>query len=281
MDGHFMKIPESDAVYELKNKILKAAFKQEKFEYPQSSEIIEMHTKLYVFNSNGKRKPLPTKCRNDIKSPEYSKGVKDVIIGLNINTISDLYDLSFKMNSFAHELSEIIWHCMEERDPEWAKKLLAEIKQSYISAAKAFSSEEGYSKADDKELSRIARNHAKKEVAKIRKTVDFNYSQSVHHWIEEDKIAINKAYLLYKQTWDGKTSVCLNKNIKLPKLSVRNIMLSLAIIFAATDFWIDKQKDSYREKKYFEKIKKHLDKIKKEIQEDRDAHEASLYDDLP
>jgi hypothetical protein len=64
-----MKTPEPDTIYELQNKILKAAFKQEKFEYSQSSEIIKMHTKLYVysnFGGSGRKTPIPTKCRKDI-----------------------------------------------------------------------------------------------------------------------------------------------------------------------------------------------------------------------
>ena len=268
-----MKTPEPDPVYELKSKILKAAFKQEKFKHPQSSEIIEMHTKLYVYNSfdsSGRKTPIPIGCRKNIKHPEYNKGV---IIGLNIDTLSDLYALSFKMDSFAHELSEIIWHCMEERDPEWAKKLLTEIEQSYIAGMKHLSKKHKHNKATrDKYLS-LERKHAKKEVAKIRKTVDFNYSQNVHHWIEEDNVAINKAYLLYMK--------------HLPELTIqgswlsRKIISSLAIVFAVADFWIDKQNDVNREKIYAEKIKDRLRSIKNEIQQDSEAHEACLYDDLP
>ncbi|MCK5507414.1 MAG: hypothetical protein KAI50_02710 [Desulfobacterales bacterium] len=68
-----MKRPEPDAVYELKSKILKAAFKQEKFEHPQSSEIIEMHTKLYVFDSNGGKVLINIGCRGS-KNPRPQDG---------------------------------------------------------------------------------------------------------------------------------------------------------------------------------------------------------------
>jgi len=151
---------------------------------------------------------------------------------------------------------------------------ITEIEQSYIAGMKHLSKKHKHNKATwNKHLS-LERKHAKKEVAKIRRTVDFNYnSQNVHYWIEEDNIAINKAYLLYMK--------------HLPELTIRGswlsrkIISSLAIVFAVADFWIDKQNDVNREKIYAEKIKDRLGSIKKEIQEDRDAHEASLYDDLP
>lgn len=263
-----MKTPESDAVYELQSKILKAAFKQEKFEYPQFSEIIEVPTKLYIYNSEGGKTPFPIGCRKNMKV----KITKGVIRGLNTDTLAELYDLFLKMGSFTYDLAEIIWHCKEERMPERGEQLLAEIKQSYMSAAKDFSLKQGYKEAyHDKELSR-AKKHAKKEMAKIIKTVDFNYSPSVHHWIEEDNLAINKAYLLYVK--------------HLPELNIqgwlsRKIISSLAVVFMTTDFWIDRQNDANREKIYAERIKNRLRSIKNEIQQDNNAHEDCLYDDFP
>lgn len=270
-----MKTPESDAGYELKSKILKAAFKQEKFEYPQSSEIIEVPAKLYIYSSNGKKRAIPIGCRKNMKF----KPTEGVIKGLSTDTLVVLRDILSKIDSFTYDLSEIIWHCMEERSPEWAKELLAEIEQSYMADMKHFSIKQEHNKATRDKCLREQRKHAKRQVATIGKTVEFNYKQGSHGWIEEENIAINKAYLLYKENWNGKKPERFN--VKLPELSDRQIITSLAIVFAATDFWIDKQNDVDRQKIYIERIKNRLRSIKKEIQEDRDAHEDCLYDDFP
>ena len=165
-----MKTPESDAVYELQSKILKVAFKREKFEYPQSSEIIEVPTKLYIHSSDNRKISIPIGCRENMKV----KLTKGVIRGLSTDMLIDIHDLFFKMDSFAYDLSEIIWHCKEERGPEWRRRVLSEIEQSYISKMEHFLKKNKHEKATLNIFLREEQKHAKKEVAKIRKTVDFN-----------------------------------------------------------------------------------------------------------
>jgi len=268
--------PESDPIHELQSKILKTAFKQEKFEVPQTSEsietptkdpqppeIIEVPTKLYVLTSDDRKISIPIGCRNNMNL-EPTKGV---IKGLSAETLIDLYDLFFKIDSFTYDLSEIIWYCKEEKTLEWKEKLLAEIEQSYITAAKSFSAKQGYSKAHlDKELTRV-RKHAKKEVAQIGKANDLNYKPKGHHWEERENLMINGAHLLY------------SKN--LPELSERKMISNLGIVFAVTDLWADNQNNVNREKLYAERIKNRLRSVKKVIRADKESGDASLYDAVP
>ncbi|MCK5507413.1 MAG: hypothetical protein KAI50_02705 [Desulfobacterales bacterium] len=191
---------------------------------------------------------------------------------MSIDELSDLYDTSFKMDSFAYDLAEIIWHCKKERTPEYSEQLLTEIEQSYIAGVKHLSKKHDHNKVTRDKFLREERKHAKKKVAEIGKTVDFNYNPNVHHWIEEDNVAINRLFLRYvKRLPELNGYVWLN----------RKIISSLSVVFVATDFWIDSRDDTNRKKIYFERIKNRLRSIKNKIQQDNDAHEACLYVDFP
>lgn len=241
---------------EMQDVIFKNAFKQKTFPYPlkpneTEPEIFKVPTMIYVLDK-ARKNPIEIGWRNDIP---------------------DLHDLLFKTRDFSRNLSLIIWDCKHQQDPEWRKTFFAEVERGYCSKAKRFCEKEKYDKRTTHKILKIVKGHAREQIAKLRKNEgnEFDCNPYAHYWIARENVAINQIQGLYNQTFaymsEKKRHLCLND---------RKIIFSMAIVFAATNFWSDRKDDPCRLQVYSERIKKRLQAINKVIQEDIEDKEDSL-----
>lgn len=265
------------AIQDLQNIILENAFKQETFMYPQkpkktddpeneketTPEKVKIPTMIYFYDDGQrKRRSVGIGCGRDLMGTPRNKN--GVIVNLEAEILIKLHDLLLKIQDFTSGLAEIIWDYKQERKPQWRKKFLIEMAERDVSKMKCFLSRERFNKTLANEILELVKQNTRRGVARLKKTNVLKFNPRAHYWIERESLAINEIQILYKK--------------HLPDLRDRKVASSMAIIFAATDFWTDMQGHALRLQAYTERLKKRLRSINKEIQEARVNRRGCLYD---
>lgn len=178
----------------------------------------------------------------------------------------EVFELAEDVDEFLWEVSEIIWQHKQVAEPEAGKRMLQMDKKNILDGTRDGLQNRGYGKKAIEKAICSLQNDLDKRLDKFKNTPNYKYfvqtSPKSHSWIDRENEAIHKIRSLYKRHTT-------------PPLSDRGISSSMAIVFAATDFWGDHKDKEENERIgiYFERLKKRLPLVA-----NNEAHTPEVFD---